>query len=175
MKAKDLLALVESLYAPSYQVSNVAKDLDELGIEYCIIGGIALGVHNYLRYTEDIDILVSKSSASKIQELIGHGYTLRPGSNKNLTYTIGPKRIPIDILVEGDIEGDVSLPNPVNVRVKLFGVWYLDLPSLIEFKLNAGRDKDISDVRELIKANSLDQSFSTGLNSSVRSKFLSLL
>jgi len=45
---------------PKNFIENLARDFDEVGISYCIIGGVALGIHNYTRKTIDIDVLISK-------------------------------------------------------------------------------------------------------------------
>lgn len=168
-------ALVAEIQSPSMQVKYLARDLDENGIHYCIIGGLALGIHNYQRYTEDIDLLVSKEDFSKIQErLIGKGYTFRPGSKKNMYMHSGASKVPIDVLIEGDKEGNILLPNPTKVRMKIGGVWYLDLTHLIEFKLRAARPRDIQDVLQLIANNELTKDYAEKLDSDVQDKFVNL-
>ncbi len=42
-------------------VKLVTRLLDEAGAEYALIGGYALAAHGYLRFSEDIDILVNPS------------------------------------------------------------------------------------------------------------------
>jgi hypothetical protein len=59
------------------------------------------------------------------------------------------------------------------------GVRTITLEKLIELKLASGitapdRLKDLADVQELIKAKSLDSSFASKIDSSVRDKFLEL-
>lgn len=39
-------------------VKAVARYLEEAGVDYALVGGYALGVHGFNRFTEDIDILV---------------------------------------------------------------------------------------------------------------------
>src|SRR5262245_40281262 len=54
---------------------KVAADLDECGIDYSVIEAIALNLHGYRRFTEDIDLLLTKDGLRKFQEqLIGLGY-----------------------------------------------------------------------------------------------------
>jgi hypothetical protein len=43
-------------------VKTVARYLDEAGVEYALVGGYALGVHGFNRFTEDIDLLVNPSA-----------------------------------------------------------------------------------------------------------------
>ena len=40
----------------------ITKRLDELGIPYAVVGGMAMFMHGYRRFTEDVDILVTKES-----------------------------------------------------------------------------------------------------------------
>ena len=38
---------------------RIAKRLDELGVPYAVVGGLAMFFHGYRRFTEDVDILVT--------------------------------------------------------------------------------------------------------------------
>jgi predicted nucleotidyltransferase len=175
-RAREILMLLEELYSPVQQLPQIVRDFDENNIKYCVVGGIAVNIYNYSRYTDDIDLIVSKKSFNLIEKvLIGSGYTFRPGSKKNLYYHAGPKKIAIDILIEGDKEGSVLIPNPKLVRMKIGGIWYLSLEKLIEMKLNAGRTKDYDDVSRLIEYNNLTKKYVNKLSKSVRTKFLELL
>src|SRR5437867_373168 len=54
---------------------SVASDLEAHGIDYSVIGAIALNQHGYRRFTEDIDLLLTKEGLEKFrEELIGLGY-----------------------------------------------------------------------------------------------------
>ena len=39
---------------------KITKKLGELGIPYAVVGGMAMFFHGYRRFTEDVDILVTK-------------------------------------------------------------------------------------------------------------------
>ena len=41
---------------------RITKKLDELGVPYAVVGGLALFFHGYRRFTEDVDILVTKDN-----------------------------------------------------------------------------------------------------------------
>lgn len=43
-------------------VKTLARNLDEEGVEYALVGGYALAAHGFSRFTEDIDILVNPSA-----------------------------------------------------------------------------------------------------------------
>src|SRR4051794_9744227 len=54
---------------------KVARRLDDLGIPYAVSGGMALFAHGFLRFTEDVDILVTRDGLKLIHEkLEGLGY-----------------------------------------------------------------------------------------------------
>jgi len=163
---------------------RVASDLEEHGIDYSVIGAIALNQHGYRRFTEAIDLLLTKEGLEKFQEeLVGLGY--RPsfeGSTKK--FRTSQENVPIEIIISGEYPGDglpkpVKFPDPSESFVVIDGVKTISLEKLIELKLASGmtapdRLKDLADVQELIKAKSLDESFAERLDSSVGDRFLDL-
>jgi hypothetical protein len=83
--AKLVRALLDELDDPERSLSTITRDFDECGIDYCVIGSLAVRIHNYLRAGDDIDVLISRDTYPKIEEfLIGHGYSRRPGSTRHL-------------------------------------------------------------------------------------------
>src|SRR5262249_8753789 len=47
---------------------KLAKRLDELGIPYAFVGGMALFYHGVRRFTEDVDLLVTRESLKEIHD-----------------------------------------------------------------------------------------------------------
>ena len=45
-------------------VRTLARYLAEAGVEYALVGGYAVAVHGFNRFSEDIDILVNPSAAN---------------------------------------------------------------------------------------------------------------
>ncbi len=154
---------------------NIDHDLHLVGVDYAFIGGIALMPHNYIRMTQDIDILVSKATVGNLSKLHGRGYTLRPGATHSLYLHVVGQNVPLDVLVEGQKEGEASMPNPVLIRTRINGVWYADLPNLIKLKLLANRPRDLQDVIQLIDLNMLTSTFAFNLPEHLRDPFLGLL
>ncbi len=162
---------------------GIAQRFDELQIPYAVVGGMALFRHGLRRFTEDIDILVTKPDLRRIHEALdGRGYLPPFAKSKNLRDTQYGVRI--EFLTTGDFPGDgkpkpVSFPDPASVSFDDDGVRYIKLESLVELKLasgmtNLGRLKDLSDVLELIKTLNLSREFSDSLNPYVREKYLEL-
>lgn len=163
---------------------RIASDLEAYGIDYSVIGAIALNQHGYRRFTEDIDLLLTKEGLHKFrEELLGLGY--RPafeGSTKQ--FRTSEENVPIEVITAGEYPGDglpkpIAFPDPSENFVVIDGVKTITLEKLVELKLASGmtapdRLKDLADVQELIKAKSLDSSFATKLDSTVRNRFLEL-
>ncbi len=54
---------------------GIAQRLNDLGVPYAVVGGMALFRHGLRRFTEDVGILVTKEDLKKIHEnLDGLGY-----------------------------------------------------------------------------------------------------
>lgn len=166
-------------------LAHLAADLEEHGIDYVIIGAVALFAHGYPRLTEGIDLVFTAEGLNKFHEqLIGLGYApLFPGARKRLRSTRDGIRI--DIVASGEYPGDgkpkpVSFPNPPDAFVEIDGIRFATLEKLLELKLASGmtapdRLKDLADVQEMIKIKHLKAGFADQLNPYVREEFLRLL
>jgi hypothetical protein len=162
---------------------KVTARLRELGIVYAVVGGMALFSHGLRRFTEDVDILVTREGLNEIHDrLEGLGYLPPFTRSKNLRDT--ETGVKIEFLVTGDFPGDgkskpVSFPDPGAVGVVRDGICYVNLPTLIELKIASGmtnteRMKDLADTQELIKILTLPRDYVDHLNLFVREKFLEL-
>ncbi len=132
-------SLPEELKNPEHHLPSLTRDFEECGIDYCIVGWLAVRLHNYLRFGSDIDVLVSKETFLKIAQMFtGHDYSYRPGSDKHPYYEFLGGKIPVDIYVEGEKRGDgFPLPDPRASRIEVFGRWYASLPLMITLKIRA--------------------------------------
>jgi hypothetical protein len=165
-------------------LAHLAADLKDHGIDYLVVGAVALLAHGYPRLTEDIDLVFTAEGLNKFHEqLIGLGYAPAfPGARKRLRSTRDGVRI--DVIASGEYPGDgkpkpVRFPNPLEASVEIDGVRFATLEKLIELKLASGmtapdRLKDLADVQEMIKIRSLDGEFAAKLNPYVREKYFEL-
>lgn len=165
-------------------LSRLVRDLERNGIDYAVIGAIALNQHGYRRFTEDIDLLMTREGLDKFRDkLVGLGY--RPafeGAKKKFRTT--EENIPVEIITAGEFPGDglpkpVVFPDPADAGVVIDGINTVSLPKLIELKLTSGmsapdRLKDLADVQEMIKIKGLGDAYAVELDSYVREKFLEL-
>jgi hypothetical protein len=162
---------------------KISRRLDELGIPYVIVGGMAMFAHGFRRFTEDVDLLVTPDGLKAAHDqLEGLGYIPPFPHSKQLRDTDNGVRI--EFLVTGHFPGDgkpkpVAFPDPAACGVEIGGIRYLQLPKLVELKLasgmtNPGRLKDLADVQELIRVLRLPADFVGQLHPYVHDKFTEL-
>jgi hypothetical protein len=165
-------------------LTRLSTDLDAHGIDYAVIGAVALLAHGYPRFTEDIDLVMTPEGLRKFHnELIGLGYAPAfPGAKKRIRSTTDG--VSIEVMTTGEYPGDgkpkpVSMPAPAEASTEIDGIRFVTLEKLIELKLASGisapdRLKDLADVQELIKIRKLDAEFARKLDPYVRTKYLEL-
>jgi hypothetical protein len=136
-------------------VERVTRRLDQLGIPYAVVGGLAVYRHGLRRFTEDVDLLIRGGDLARIHaELEGRGYLPKFRGSKNLRDT--ETGVSIEFLIAGEYPGDgkpkpVAFPDPVEVFEVIDGLKCLNLVALLELKLSSGmslpdRMKDLADV-----------------------------
>ncbi len=161
---------------------KISRRLDELNIPYAIAGGMALFFHGYRRFTEDVDILVTREGLEEIHSrLDGLGYLPLFEGGKNLRDTESGVRI--EFLVAGDYPGDgkpkpIAFPQPESAGEIVAGVRCLRVAPLVELKLASGtmpgRRKDLGDAQELIRLLQLPEDFAMQLNPMVQALYRQL-
>jgi hypothetical protein len=173
-------AYFEGKSAVDAAAKKIAARLAELGIDYAVVGGMAVFRHGLRRFTEDIDILVTRDALATIHErLEGSGYRPLFQHSKGLRDTeLGVR---IEFLITGDYPGDgrpkpVAFPDPAGVSFEAGGIRYINLPTLLELKLASGmtrpeRIQDLADVLRLIQLLNLPRDFAERLNPFVRDRF----
>jgi hypothetical protein len=161
---------------------RLSKRLDEAGIDYALIGGMALAAHGYPRFTSDVDVLTTPEGLEAIhQQLAGRGYVPAfQGARKALRDTT--TNVQVEFITTGEYPGDgkpkaVSFPDPKDVSVQRDGYKVIALPKLIELKLASGlsaphRMRDLADVQDLIARLELPRNLSDELDASVRNEYL---
>ena len=131
--------------------------LAEWGIPHYVCGGFCVQERGYPRLTVDVDLVVPDPGEA-IWRLQQSGL-FRKNQGSGMTVTDRETRVPVDLLRGGSTVsegGPVALPLPTRVSGKPV---FLRLGDLVATKLSSGRAKDIADVVELIKANSLPREY----------------
>ncbi len=164
-------------------LTKICRRLEDLNIPFAVVGGMAMFFHGYRRFTEDVDLLVTRESLKTIHEkLEGLGYVPPFAGSKQLRDAETGVRV--EFLVTGEYPGDgqpkpVAFPDPAVSAQVIDNLPLLSLPRLIELKLasgmtGAGRLKDLGDVESLIKELDLPREFVQQLSPYVQAKFVEL-
>ncbi len=156
---------------------RLVDELDENGLDYALIGGLALVAHGYRRFTEDVDILMTPEALQVFRErLLGRGY-LPAFSDATKTFRDTCTGVQIKVITASDGKPkSVAFPLPTDVRLQREGVWLITLDKQIELKLASGlsaphRLKDLADVQELIARLKLPLELAKNLDASVRDEY----
>lgn len=168
-----------------YQTLENLKDrLTRAGIDYAVIGGMALTIHGYVRATQDVDLLMTAEGLEAFRSsLVGRGFVPAfTGATK--MFRDAATGVLVEIITAGEFPGDgkpksVSFPDPAVAAVELDGIRVVRLTTLVELKLSSGltapdRLKDLADVQELIRTLSLPESLAQEIDESVRPEYLKL-
>jgi len=178
---EDMLLEADAFFMRRGDLYRVLRDLthrlEEAGIPYAIIGGIALAQHGFARLTQDIDMLLTKDGLAEFRErFLGRGY-VPAFPNAAKTFRSADAGVRIEIITAGEYPGDgrpksVSFPDPESAVVEIDGMRIIRLDRLVELKLASGmtaphRRRDLADVQDLICALELPLAFAERLDSSV--------
>jgi len=165
-------------------VRRLARELEHQGIDYAVVGGLAVSELGYARATTDVDVLMTRNGLAAFRErCVGLGYVPAfAGAVKSFRDT--ETRVLIEVLTTGDFPGDgkpkpVAFPDPAVVAVQGEDFRFIRLESLLELKLASGltaphRLRDLADVQDLIIAAKLPRGLASSLDPSVRDEYLRL-
>jgi hypothetical protein len=126
--------------------------------EYLIVGGYAVGVHGYPRYTGDIDIWINADSTNikkmtKVLEEFGLAPTEineNDFKNKENIFRIGNPPYRIDIMTEIDgVTFKECYPNKVEKEIENTKMNFIGFTDLIKNKRASGRKQDQLDLENL--------------------------
>lgn len=134
------------------------QSLNDNGVRYLVVGGYAVALHGYPRYTKDVDIWVEMSAenASNIIKAIdqfGFGSLgVKPSDftvpNQMLQFGFPPGRIDILTTLPG-VEFAECYASRMTVEVDGISVNFIDLDNLRKNKKATGRHQDLADLENL--------------------------
>ena len=148
------------------QLERLLAALNDAGVEYILVGGVAARAHGSARLTHDLDVSYARNAAN-LEHLVAALAPLRPylrGApsglpfdwsvatlRAGLNFTLATTAGSIDLL--GEIVGGGTYENllPHALTITLFGadVHLLDLSWLIRVKRAAGWPKDLEVIADL--------------------------
>lgn len=137
--------------------------LNEHSVEYVIVGGYAVAIHGYVRYTGDIDffIAISACNADRMVKVFNRFGLNQPDINAALfmepgkILRIGAEPMRLEVL--NQISGVTFTECYENRRELLIDgitVNFVGYAELLKNKRATGRDKDLADASELQMRNS---------------------
>ena len=140
---------------------RVAAAFNEAGARYAVIGGFAVVAHQYVRATEDVDLLIPDGPGddARVIEALGRlEARTREGAPVALADLVGREHLRvvsdaglIDLLRAGEPPLDFETVDASAIEAVVDGVTIrvCGLASLVGFKRLAGRPRDRLDLDEL--------------------------
>jgi len=134
------------------------QSLNDNGVHYLVVGGYAVALHGYPRYTKDIDIWVEMTAenASKILKALdqfGFGsLEVKPSDftipDQMLQLGRPPRRIDILTTLPG-VDFSECYSERTIVELDGVSVNFIDLENLKKNKKATGRHQDLADLEKL--------------------------
>jgi len=157
---------------------KIFKALNDGGVDYLVIGGVAVNLYGYLRTTGDLDIVLFLNEENlnrttvvmkklgyterlpiHIQELQNEEFARKMMKERNLmAFTYMPEGnnpLIIDVVIDESLRFKELADRSVVKDVGGVNVPIISIDDLIEIKRKAGRPKDMEDLRWLIKSKEL--------------------
>ncbi len=136
--------------------------LNEHNVSYVIVGGYALAVHGYVRYTGDMDVfiaLIPENAENMLRAFHAFGLNT-PDLNVALLLEEGniirigsePMRLEVLNKISG-VDFEECYRNRQTITIDGVAVNFVGYQELLKNKRATGRDKDRVDVAELLKRN----------------------
>jgi len=146
------------------QTSLLAAFADN-GVEYAVVGGVAVNIYGYARATHDLDLFIRptvENAGAAFQALKALGVQLAGLESSDLlndeeNLRFGPDEDHVDILASiGEMPFDQVWRNRVEVVIEGISVSFISKADLIANKRQIGRLRDLADVEELEQIRDLE-------------------
>lgn len=115
-----------------YEFHKNVQHLQREGVEYSLIGGVAIAFHAVPRFTKDIDLLLRKSDLPKMTAILnkeGYFSSSAPWTIKNSGLTLhrffkmeNEDGMIVDVLLAGNDDHDLIIRNTLETEAKGTGV-----------------------------------------------------
>ncbi|MGI8668437.1 MAG: nucleotidyl transferase AbiEii/AbiGii toxin family protein [Aridibacter sp.] len=131
-------------------VEIISRLADENGIDWALVGGLAMNLYGSDRLTKDIDIIADKLLPMSQDQIVGK---LKQGGERYLTET-GKKTVAVDWIIRDD-EFKILFKQALQESVKINDIPVLTPEWLVILKFIAGRFKDREDAVFLLSKEGL--------------------
>lgn len=143
-----------------YEFHNIVQRLQAEGIEYALIGGVAVAFHSEPRFTKDVDLLIREGELDRIAEALkreGYFKSSAPWTFKNSKLTLHRflkiedlDEMIIDVLVANDGRCQEIIANALEAESERTGVVRVASKSdLIWLKRQRNSKQDQADIARL--------------------------
>jgi predicted nucleotidyltransferase len=154
-------------------IEAIVRALNDAGIRYLMVGGLAVNAHGYARMTRDVDLVIQLEPSNTergLRALLDAGYRLMipeppeafadPAKREAWRREKGMivlklwsdehRRTPVDVFVYEPFPFDREYEAAVWVEVAPgLKAPVVSLPTLLQMKREAGRPRDLDDINEL--------------------------
>jgi hypothetical protein len=154
-------------------VEAIVRALNEAGVRYLIVGGMAVVAHGYLRFTADLDLILDLREDNlrrAVAALASQGYRPRAPvpledftdaqkraqwvREKRLTVfsldSASHPRTEVDLFVEAPLDFDQAYAESVSMELASgLSATFVSYDGLLRLKNQAGRPQDLEDVARL--------------------------
>ncbi len=154
-------------------IEAIVRALNDAGIRYLMVGGLAVNAHGYARMTRDVDLVIQLEPSNTergLRALLDAGYRLMipeppeafadPAKREAWRREKGMivlklwsdehRRTPVDVFVYEPFPFDREYEAAVWVEVAAgLKAPVVSLPTLLQMKREAGRPRDLDDINEL--------------------------
>ena len=160
--------------------SRIFQEFYRINLRYAVIGGIAVNLYGYPRATGDLDIVLELSDSEiakfirvvknmgmvprlpvKMEDFADANIREEWINEKNmLVFSVYNPQDPlehIDIKIAGHEDFERLLKQSIKMRVRDFEISVVHIDDLIEMKKQAGRGRDLDDVKVLEKLRELSR------------------
>lgn len=136
-------------------LQQVTRFLEDNGLRYAVVGGIALSCWNVSRFTHDIDIklLVPNTEYAATRQLLRTEFPSKTRENvpeNMLIVAVSVNDVIVDFLLTLPGYEELIIERAVQQDLGEFSIWVCTAEDLIIQKVVAGRDKDWPDVEALL-------------------------
>jgi len=142
------------------EFKHLMKELDNRGVRYALVGGVAMAFYTEPRFTRDIDLLVEVEDFDKVKSILekdGFFESASPWTFRNvaielhrfLKVTNEEDEMLIDILVAKDEEVRKVIQNAVQAESEEGRVMLANRKDLIWLKKTRDSKQDQADIEKL--------------------------